>query len=383
MKFLLDCIKHIYHDQTRISLHEPIMDQGEIDYVVKAIKSSYVSSTGEYIDKFEEEVSRYTGVKKAVATVNGTSALQASLVLSGVKAGDIVITQALTFVATCNVIKHLGAQPLFVDVSPVGLGLSVDALEEYLLEYAYLDGENCKHKITKQCIRAVVPMHTFGHPVDLDCLSLLCHKWNITIVEDAAESLGSFYKGQHTGTFGRFSALSFNGNKIITTGGGGMILCKHDEDGIHAKHITTTAKKPHAYEFIHDEAGFNFRMPNLNAALGCAQFKKLNHYLKSKREISEIYQQALINTEYQFVKEPDYAKSNYWLNAIICESKQSRNEVIESCLKADILVRPVWQPMHYLPMFKSALRGNLSLTEYLGSRLINLPSSPRIEVNCD
>ena len=359
------------------------MGQDEIDYVTKAIKSSYVSSSGEYIDEFEEEIARYTGVKKAVATVNGTSALQASLILSGVKAGDIVITQALTFVATCNVIQHLGAQPLFVDVSPIGLGLSVDALAEYLENHAYIDGVDCKHKTTKQCIRAVVPMHTFGHPVDLDCLSQLCHKWNITIVEDAAESLGSFYKGQHTGTFGRFSALSFNGNKIITTGGGGMILCKHDEDGIHAKHITTTAKKPHAYEFIHDEVGFNFRMPNLNAALGCAQFKKLNNYLKSKREISEIYQQTLINTEFQFVKEPDYATSNYWLNAIICESKKSRNEVIKACLKSDILVRPVWQPMHYLPMFKSALRGDLSLTEYLGSRLINLPSSPRIEVNFD
>lgn len=376
MEQLIDCIQQLYQGKEIIPLHEPSMAEEEIAMVTSAVESTFVSSTGAYIDQFEKQITQYTQCAKGVATVNGTSALHACLYLSGVRSGDLVMTQALTFVATCNAIHLAGAQPILLDVRREGLGLSAEAMEDYLENNAYLDGNECKHKQTRQCIRAVVPMHTFGHPVDLDAIKLLCDKWCIALVEDAAESLGSFYKGKHTGNYSQFSALSFNGNKIITTGGGGMILCDSTEHGDLAKHITTTAKQSHPYEFYHDQLGFNYRMPNLNAALGCAQFEKLERYLISKRKIADYYEQALAGSEFEFVKEPSYAHSNYWLNAVICDDVESRNKLIESCIKQNIMVRPVWKLMHQLPMYKSALKGDLFFSEWLVDRVINLPSSP-------
>ena len=250
-----------------------------------------------------QKIEAYTGTKKAVATVNGTAALHAALYMAGIQTGDFVITQALTFVATCNALHHMGAEPIFVDVSPVSLGLCPKAMDEYLTQHAQVTDTGCIHKQTKRPIRAVVPMHTFGHPVELDELIAVCQKWNITLVEDAAESLGSFYKGKHTGTLGDFGAVSFNGNKIITTGGGGMVLCKTAELGARTKHVTTTAKVPHPYEFYHDEAGFNYRMPNLNAALGCAQMEVLEPYLAQKRVLAGRYQAFFTESDFQFVVE--------------------------------------------------------------------------------
>lgn len=379
MKKIIQCIQDIYQSKNVISLHEPTFDTEELKMVTSAINSTFVSSSGEYIDQFENNIRDFTQCKKAVATVNGTSALHACLYLSGVKPGDLVMTQALTFVATCNAIKLASAEPILLDVSKEGLGLSAKSMEDYLENNAYLDGNECKHKKTQQCIRAVVPMHTFGHPVDLDAIKVLCENWCIALVEDAAESLGSFYKGKHTGTYSQFSALSFNGNKIITTGGGGMILCDTDDHGDRAKHITTTAKAPHAYEFFHDQMGFNYRMPNLNAALGCAQYKKLALYLKSKRKIASIYEQELKGSNYQFIKEPDYAQSNYWLNGVVCENEIERTRLIESCNKKNIMVRPVWKLMHELPMYENVLKGDLAFSEWLVSRIVNLPSTPILE----
>jgi aminotransferase in exopolysaccharide biosynthesis len=378
MNHLINSIQHLYQGKSFIPLHEPSMGLLEVETVTAAIESTFVSSTGHYIDQFEKKIGEFTGSHRAIGTVNGTSALHACLYLSGVRSGDLVMTQALTFVATCNAIKLSGAEPILLDVSKEGLGLSAYSMERYLDEYAYMDGDECKHKQSHQCIRAAVPMHTFGHPVDLDAIKLLCDKWKIKLVEDAAESLGSFYKNRHTGTDGQFNAISFNGNKIITTGGGGMILCSSERNGQLAKHITTTAKQSHDYEFFHDQFGFNYRMPNLNAALGCAQFEKLESYLISKRKIADYYEAELEGSNYCFVKEPSYAKSNYWLNAVICEDLESRNTLIKQCNKEKIMVRPVWQPMHHLPMYHESFKGNLDYTDWLASRVVNIPSTPII-----
>jgi aminotransferase in exopolysaccharide biosynthesis len=311
-----------------------------------------------------------------VATVNGTAALHAALYMAGVERGDFVITQALTFIATCNALYHMGAEPIFVDVSPESLGLCPKALDAFLEGNAEVTDKGCNHKKTGRRIRAVVPMHTFGHPVELDELIAVCLKWNLSLIEDAAESLGSFYKGKHTGTIGDFGAVSFNGNKIITTGGGGMVLCRSEEAGIRTKHVTTTAKVPHPYEFFHDEPGFNYRMPNLNAALGCAQMEVLGRYLTQKRQLASQYQEFFATTDAQFVVEPEYAHSNYWLNSIFCADKQQRNELLEEVNASGVMTRPIWKLMHRLPMFEHSLRGDLSYSEFIESHLINLPSSP-------
>jgi dTDP-4-amino-4,6-dideoxygalactose transaminase len=270
----------------------------------------------------------------------------------------------------------MGAEPIFVDVSPVSLGLCPKALDEFLRDNAEVTDVGCIHKRTGRRIKAAVPMHTFGHPVQLDELVAVCIKWNITLVEDAAESLGSFYKGKHTGTIGDFGAVSFNGNKIITTGGGGMVLCKTQDLGKRVKHITTTAKVPHPYEFFHDEPGFNYRMPNLNAALGCAQMEVIDKYLKQKRLLAEAYIDLFKGTDFKFVTEPEYAQSNYWLNAIICPNKQSREEILTGTNSSGVMTRPIWQLMHRLPMFEHALRGDLTHSEFIEAHLINLPSTP-------
>ncbi len=379
-KRIVDFVQETYSTKEFIPLHAPSFSGNEKNYVMETIDSTFVSSVGKFVDDFEKKIEAYTGAAKAVATVNGTAALHAALYMAGVQRGDLVITQALTFVATCNALYHMGAEPVFVDVSPVSLGLCPKALETYLDEFAVTTEDGCVHKSTGQKISAVVPMHTFGHPVELDELLTVCNRWKIALVEDAAESLGSFYKGKHTGTIGDLAAVSFNGNKIITTGGGGMVLCHDEALGNKTKYVTTTAKVPHPFEFYHDEPGFNYRMPNLNAALGCAQMESLPHYLKQKRELAHQYQALFTGSDYQFVVEPEYAQSNYWLNAILCPDAESRNLLLEQTNNAGVMTRPIWQLMHRLPMFSGAMRGDLTHSEYIEAHLINLPSSP---VKCD
>ncbi|MCS0404252.1 LegC family aminotransferase [Vibrio diabolicus] len=373
---IVEFVRDTYKTNEFIPLHSPKFDGNEKSYVMETIESTFVSSVGKFVDDFERKIEAYTGTAKAVATVNGTAALHAALYMADVQRGDLVITQALTFVATCNALHHMGAEPIFLDVSPVSLGLCPKAVDAFLEENAEVTDAGCIHKKTGRRIKAVVPMHTFGHPVELDELVAVCLKWNITLVEDAAESLGSFYKGKHTGTIGDFGAVSFNGNKIITTGGGGMVLCKTQELGVRTKHVTTTAKVPHPYEFFHDEPGFNYRMPNLNAALGCAQMEVIEQYLKQKRELAECYSEFFKGTGFKFVTEPDYAQSNYWLNAIICPDKESREQVLTDTNSSGVMTRPIWQLMHRLPMFENAIRGDLTYSEFIEAHLINLPSTP-------
>lgn len=373
---LVEFVRDLYQTKEFIPLHAPTFNGNEKAYVTDTIDSTFVSSVGKYVDQFEDSVASFTGSPRAVATVNGTAALHTALHIAGVTRGDLVITQALTFVATCNAVYHMGAEPLFIDVSPVSLGLCPKAMEHYLQEHAELTEQGCIHRDTKQAIKAAVPMHTFGHPVELDELVAVCEKWHIALVEDAAESLGSYYKGRHTGTFGQCSALSFNGNKIITTGGGGMVLCADETLGQRAKHVTTTAKVPHPYEFYHDEPGFNYRMPNLNAALGCAQMEVLESYLAKKRHLAQQYQAFFANSDVRFITEPAYASSNYWLNAILCPDQETRNTMLSETNDAGVMTRPIWQLMHRLPMFKHALRGDLTQSELIEAHLINLPSSP-------
>ena len=373
---LIGYIRDLYETKEFIPLHAPTFIGNEKEYVLNTIETTFVSSVGQYVDEFEQKVQAYTGSARAVATVNGTAALHAALYLAGVQHGDLIITQALTFVATCNAIYHLGAEPVFIDISADSLGLCPKAMSAWLDENARRTKTGAVHKQTGKVIRAAVPMHTFGHPVDLDELLLVCEKWGIALVEDAAESLGSFYKGKHTGTLGRYGCLSFNGNKIITTGGGGMILCRSEEDGKRTKHVTTTAKQPHPFEFFHDEPGFNYRMPNINAALGCGQIEKLDLFLSQKRKLAEKYQTFFSGSEFTFISEPEYARSNYWLNAVICNSKVSRDNLLKEMNDSGVMVRPVWKLMHRLPMFQNYLRDELKVSELIEERLINLPSTP-------
>lgn len=375
-QLLIEFVRDQYQTQEFVPLHAPMFAGNEKAYVMETIDSTFVSSVGKFVDEFERKMEAFTGSARAVATVNGTAALHAALYMAGVERCDLVITQALTFVATCNALYHMGAEPIFVDVSPLSLGLCPKAVNAFLEDNAEVTEAGCIHKQTGRRIKAVVPMHTFGHPVELDELVAVCLKWNITLVEDAAESLGSFYKGKHTGTIGDFGAVSFNGNKIITTGGGGMVLCKTQELGSRTKHVTTTAKVPHPYEFFHNEPGFNYRMPNLNAALGCAQMEVIEQYLKQKRLLAEGYNDLFKGTDFQFVTEPEYAQSNYWLNAVICPDKESREEVLAGTNGSGVMTRPIWKLMHRLPMFENAIRGNLTYSEFIEAHLINLPSMP-------
>lgn len=373
---IISFIRDTYQSNDFIPLHAPIFSGREREYVMDTINSTFVSSVGEYVNKFEQDIVKFTGAGSAVATMNGTAALHIALRMAGVRAGDLVITQPLTFVATCNALHHMGAEPVFTDVSRSTLGLCPFALSAWLEEHAVVRNQTCIHRDSGKRIRAVVPMHTFGHPVQLDELLAVCKVWHLMLVEDAAESLGSFYKGRHTGTLAPFSALSFNGNKIVTTGGGGMVLCQEPEAGKRIKHITTTAKRPHAYEFYHDEPGFNYRLPNLNAALGCAQLESLPKFLQKKRQLAEHYSNFFASTALQFVREPEYAHSNYWLNAVICPDKESRDLLLEKTNAAGVMTRPVWTLMHRLPMFEQALRGRLENAEWLEARVVNLPSTP-------
>ncbi|MFN4054714.1 MAG: LegC family aminotransferase [Alishewanella aestuarii] len=373
---IVQFVRELYRTNEFIPLHAPTFQGNELKYVTETIESTFVSSVGKFVDDFERKMESFTGATKAVATVNGTAALHTALYMAGVKHGDYVVTQALTFVATCNALYHMGAEPIFVDVSKVSLGLCPVALDNYLSENATTNEQGCFHKADSRRISAVVPMHTFGHPAELDELLAVCAKWNLTLVEDAAESLGSYYKNKHTGTIGELGALSFNGNKIITTGGGGMVLCRDAALGARTKHVTTTAKVPHPYEFFHDEAGFNYRLPNLNAALGCAQMEVLPFFLQQKRELANRYKAFFADTCYQFVDEPAYAQSNFWLNAIICEDAAAREHLLNVTNASGVMTRPIWKLMHRLPMFQYARRDSLKVSEWVEQHLVNLPSSP-------
>jgi aminotransferase in exopolysaccharide biosynthesis len=374
---LIQFIRDYYRTNESIPLHAPVFGQKEKDYVLDTLESTFVSSVGQYVDRLENDIAAYTRSPAAVATVNGTSALHVALQLVGVSRDDLVLTQPLSFVATCNAISYCGAEPVFIDIDRETLGLSSSALSAWLQEHAFVDDEGtCRLSQTQQKIAACVPMHTFGHPVDINGVKHICDAWRIPLVEDAAESLGSLYHGRHTGTFGAAGILSFNGNKIMTTGGGGMILCDSTFEK-KARHLTTTAKASHPYEYFHDQIGYNYRMPNLNAALGCAQLERLETFVSEKRKLADEYRQVLKGTELEFVSEPEGCRSNYWLNAVLCPDLESRNCLLEETNSAGIMTRPVWQLMHRLPMFTHALHGDLSCSEWIESRLVNLPSSSR------
>ncbi|OYO31203.1 LegC family aminotransferase [Janthinobacterium sp. PC23-8] len=372
---LIEFIRDQYQTKDFIPLHAPVFSGREREYVLETIESTFVSSVGAFVDRFEQDMAKYTGSQRGVATVNGTAALHIALQLAGVKSGELVITQALTFVATCNAIAYCGAEPVFIDVDRHTLGLSPSALQSWLAENAILDADGlCRAKADNRIVRACVPMHTFGHPVELDLLVEVCTQWNLVLVEDAAESLGSFYKNRHTGTIGALGMLSFNGNKIITTGGGGMILT-NEVLGARAKHLTTTAKKPHAYEYVHDEVGYNYRLPNLNAALGCAQLEQLEKFIEAKRALAGRYASLLQGSALQFVTEPADCRSNYWLNAVICESAAHRDALLAETNGKGVMTRPIWGLMNTSPTYSHCLKGDLSNSTWLESVVVNLPSS--------
>lgn len=377
---LFEFIRDHYRTPSAIPLHAPAFVGRERNYVMDTLDSSFVSSVGAYVDQFERSMTAYTGSERAVATVNGTAALQVALRLAGVKSGDYVITQPLSFIATCNAIKYCSATPIFIDVERTTLGLSPLAMAQWLTQHAELDADGqCIYKADGRPIRACLPMHTFGHPCDLEGLLAVCESWHLDLVEDAAEALGSYYNGRHVGTFGRFGTLSFNGNKIITTGGGGMILA-NEVDGARAKHLTTTAKLPHPYEYDHDELGYNYRLPNLNAALGCAQLEQLEGFLQEKRQLALDYQACLAGSGLTFITEPPGCHSNYWLNAVLCSDALERQALLEQSHRVGIMMRPVWRLINQLPMYQQAPCGDISEAQWLADHLVNLPSGVRASI---
>ena len=439
---VIDFIRSLYPNRETIPLHEPYFGGNEKKYVLDCIESTFVSSVGKYVDRFEEMIRDYTDAKYAIATVNGTSALHIALKLSGVQQGDLVITQPLTFIATCNAITYCGAEPIFVDIDPKTLGMSPDSLELWLSANTIIQDDACYlkevqestnlhelsqvqestnlhelsqvhestnlHKLSQvqestnlhelsqikelsnsnsskfvkirglKKIAACVPMHTFGHPCKIDQIIEICNRYHIPVVEDAAESIGSYYKGKHTGTFGKLGILSFNGNKTITTGGGGMILTDDDELGPLAKHLTTTAKKAHPWKFEHDMIGYNYRLPNINAALGCAQMEMLPEILKNKRETAQIYQDYFQTiADIEFITEPKDCISNYWLNTILLKNIEERDAFLEQANSQKVMCRPAWILMNKLKMFSHCLKTEIPISELIESKLVNIPSSYR------
>lgn len=369
-----------------VPLHEPDFKGNEWVYVKECIDTGWVSSVGKFVDRFEADIANYTGAKRAIAVVNGTAALHMCLLLVGVRPDDEVLIPALTFVATANAVSYCGAVPHFVDSEERTLGLDPHKLGEYLKEIADVRSDGCFNRKTGRRIKAVVPMHTFGHPVNLDPLVEVCDRYQIDLVEDAAESLGSLYKGQHTGNRGRCAALSFNGNKIITTGGGGAILTNDDELGKKAKHLTTTAKIPHRWEFYHDSIGYNYRLPNLNAALGCAQMELLPEFIEAKRLVALNYQKAFAGVAgVTLFKEPDFARSNYWLNVLLLDeaSADQRDALLAAANDNGIMSRPAWTLLNNLGMFSKSPAMQLTTANNLYRRLINIPSSASLSYCCN
>lgn len=377
-KELIDFVKNLYGTDEFIPLHVPTFKQKDRDYVLDAIDSTFVSSVGEYVDRFEHNLAKFTGSARVVATVNGTTALQTALHLVGVQRDDEVITQALTFVATANAVSHLGATPIFVDVDKESMGLSPDALEAFLNESAILRKSGAYNRTSGKRIAAIVPMHTFGHPCRIEEIVVIAKKWSIPVIEDAAEAIGSWVGNKHCGTFADIGVLSFNGNKTITCGGGGAILTNDGKLAERAKHLTTTAKVPHPWEFDHDEIAYNFRMPNLNAALACAQLERLPDILKQKREIAQAYQEFFASQNWgQFMAEPLETQSNYWLCTIALTDRSSRDTFLEKTNAAGVMTRPAWKLMADLAMYAACVSGPLNNARWLQNRIVNLPSSVR------
>lgn len=393
----IDFIKELYGNQEFVPLAVPKFIGNEKNYLNECIDTTFVSSVGKFVDRFEEDMAAYTGAKRAVVCVSGTNALHMSLMLVGVKRDDEVLTQALTFIATCNALSYIGAYPVFIDVDKSTMGLSPEAMKEWLQknaevrkntlineldkshDFAFQEDEYaCYNKNTGRRIKACVPMHTFGHPVRIEEIAALCREWHIELVEDAAESIGSKYKGQHTGTFGKVGAISFNGNKTITTGGGGMMLFNDEELGAYAKHITTQAKIPHRWEFRHDHIGYNYRMPNINAALGCAQLEHLDEYIADKRATAAAYAEYFKNVEgIDFFTEPENSYSNYWLNVVILPDHEKQLGFLQETNDNGVMTRPIWELMNRLPMFEKCENDGLANTIFFADRVVNIPSSVR------
>ena len=375
-KDIVDFIQGYYQTKAFLPLHEPRFIGNEKKYLNEAIDSTFVSSVGKYVTQFEEMMAKFVGSKYAIATSNGTSALHIGLKLVGVDEKSEVITQPLTFIATANAIAYCNAKPIFVDVNRDTLGLSAEKLKTFLEESTFINEKNeCINKKTNRVIKACVPMHTFGHACKIDEIINICDKYNIAVVEDSAESLGSYYKGQHTGTFGKVGVFSFNGNKIITTGGGGMIVTDDEVLAKRAKHITTTAKIPHPYEYIHDEVGYNYRLTNLAAALGVAQMESLEFFIEKQRNLAEKYQEFFKDLEIEFMTEPQNSVSNYWLNAVILKDRETRDEFLKYTNDNGVMTRSIWRLMNKLDMFKDAQCGDLSNAEWLEDRVVNISSS--------
>lgn len=374
---IIGFIKNQYPSKDFIPLHEPNFTGKEKKYILDAIDSTFVSSVGAYVDKFELMMADLTKTKKSVAVVNGTSALQVALRLSGVGSGDEVLTQALTFIATINAIIYNGASPIFLDVDLDTMGLSPNAVNAFLEENGEIREGVCYNKKTNKKIAACMPMHTFGFPVHLNELMTVCGKWNIPVVEDAAESIGSEYKEQPTGSFGKLGVFSFNGNKIVTSGGGGAIVTNDIELGLKAKHLTTTAKVPHPYEYVHDEIGYNFRMPNLNAALACAQLEQIDFFIQNKRKLSIEYDTFFKSKGINFRKELPNTKANYWLMCLELENKKDRDSFLKETNDKNIMTRPIWQLIFKSPLYSSFQRDSQKNAIYLEDRIVNIPSSVR------
>lgn len=372
-------IKDLYGNQDFVPLSVPRFIGNEKKYLDDCIDTTFVSSVGQYVDRFEKDMAAYTGAKRAVVCVSGTNALHMSMMLAGVERDDEVLTQALTFIATCNAIAYIGAHPVFLDVDRSTMGLSPDAVKEWLTKNAEIRNGQCYDKNTNRRVKACVPMHTFGHPVRIEELAVVCAEWHIELVEDAAESIGSKYKGIHTGLFGKVGALSFNGNKTITTGGGGMLLFMDEELGALAKHLTTQAKVPHRWEFKHDHIGYNYRMPNINAALGCAQLEHLDEFIADKRETAKAYAEYFKNVEgIEFFTEPENSFSNYWLNVVILPDHDKQIVFLLETNDNGVMTRPIWELMSRLPMFENCQHDHLTNTIWFADRVVNIPSSVRL-----
>lgn len=371
-------IQDTFKTQEFIPLHAPVFSGNEKKYVMETLDSTFVSSVGAFVDKAEHMMAQISQTQKAVAVVNGTSGLQIALQLAGVKRNDEVITQALTFVATANAIHYTGAEPVFLDVDLDTMGLSPKAVQAFLETYAEQRETGTFNKKTGRRISACVPMHTFGFPVHLEALMNICNQWNIPVVEDAAESLGSYYHGKHTGSFGQLGVFSFNGNKIVTCGGGGMIVTQQEDLGKLGKHLTTTAKVPHPYEYVHDHVGYNFRMPNLNAALVCAQLEQIDAFLENKRQLAQQYIQFFEGQSIQFRTELPNTQANYWLMCVELANLEERNAFLKATNEAKVMTRPIWQLMYRLNMYQHCFRDDQTNAEFLEERIVNIPSSVRV-----
>ena len=369
-------VQELFGTTDSIPLHAPRFSDQEKEEVLRALDSTYVSSVGKDVERFEETLCKITGAKFVVATSSGTAALHVSLVSAGVRAGDEVITQSLTFVGTCNAIAYCGALPVFLDVERETLGLCPDSLSHYLEQHTVIcDHGECWNKVTGNRIRACLPVNTLGHPARVPKIVEICREFKIKVIEDAAESLGSYRQDKHTGISGDCGILSFNGNKIVTTGGGGAVLTNDEQLANKVRHLTTTAKVPHRWQFVHDEVGFNYRLPNLNAALGCAQLEKLEGFLNAKRNLAQNYQSWAKEQELEVIIEPKNTRSNYWLSALLFENNDVRNHFLTATNDNKIMTRPMWTPMHTLPMYLDCVRGDLSVSEDIERRAVCVPSS--------